>query len=302
MSDDLFLLQGQPGGTGPIGVQGNQGPNGPQGSAGTAGGTGAGGAAGGTGPIGPTGPTGSTGTTGATGTMLPVAYADTSLSPTVLHQFNGSLVDASGNSHTLTATATARYTDIYPTVRGLAMLGDYGTRNSDAALRSSLGDLTVEVLCYLHFVDNMILAEQSWGGSDAAENQNYTWRFSVIAGGTLNYFAEFGVGANISYSVNIQAPIRSLCHLLMTRASDVIKFYLNGAQCGPTSSTQTTPTGGSISTYQVGNDFGVDGTTPSGIVSGSLASVGVYLGTALSASQVKARYNATMGKRFPNRP
>lgn len=208
-----------------------------------------------------------------------IGVHDLTYSPIILSQLNGALTDSSGNG--LTLGGTPNYSPIFPGVLGLALRGATNvTVTSD--LLALTGDMTIEAIVQLDWAAVSQDVIKYAGGS----NQAYS--LSLAAPG-LKYTSQHGGGhtvATYTESTNMIAK-GQLCHLAMTRASNMIQFYVDGVPAGALSGPITAPdtvTGGSL---QVG-----DANT-----SGIIASLKI-IGSALTADQIKGEYNRTLGAWF----
>ena len=301
---DIYLLRGTPGADGDKGPVGDVGPAGPQGTAGASGTNGTNGTAGATGVTGPTGPTGATGATGAdgaAGNFSAISLLDTTYTPVALWQLNESLADSSGNSHTLVCTAPI-WTDVYPGIRGLKPpnTGSIDVANSDSALRIA-GDITIAVIVFFYQLpshDGALICCAGTVSDDSSNATNFQYQISVSAGG-FTWFSEHGsTGINDAYSVFFVPPIRQTCLVAATRISNVIQFYLNGKPMGAASSALIAPDGGSAAKVAVGNQPAGGGT---GDFRGFVSST-MVVASGLTATQMKAMYNNSLGVRLPLQP
>lgn len=223
-----------------------------------------------------------------------IRYHDTTFSPVGLWQLNGDLTDSSGNGYDLTmASGNAHYGDIAPGVKGF--LHDGASRIYRSSFTSALaivGDMTAEMLIVYNgvpFPSNLVILSHDANGESSDTNYLYQIAFTdnpIV----LRYFAEFSTGTNVLYTINEVIP-QTICHLAMTRASNVIQFYLNGNALGAASTTLTAPSDGSNGRFSIGGDSGSLAPVM------SVASVKL-IASALTASQVKAEYTRTLGGYF----
>lgn len=211
--------------------------------------------------------------------------------PVGLWQFNETLNDTSGNGFNMTVDAgTERYTDIYPGVRGVQLIGNKLIYNTFTGTLAITGDVTIEAILYLETYPgaNPVLIA-SHGASGETSDTNYMYFYGLNAtDGNFTMISENGAGTNATYNLS-DGPGLGLCHVAVTRATNVIQFYLNGRAYGAASSTLTTPDGGTSGRFRVGSpDANIFG--PESV----MASLKVC-NIALSAAQVAAEYNLTVG-------
>lgn len=221
---------------------------------------------------------------------IPVRYHDTTHSPVGLWNFNGNMNDSSGNSFTLTvSTGTERYSEVLPGLTGFYFDGSTTIfRNAAESTLQITGDYTIEMLLLVPpTVQNAVFV--SMGDSGATSTSNYL--FEILTNNTfsLSNFSESGTKSGSTFS----RPLASItynqpCHLAMTKTSNVIQFYLNGAVIG-TSGAQTATSGGSLDKLRVGGDAAA----PSLV--GCVASLKI-VASALNATQIAAEYSRTIGR------
>ncbi len=284
--------------TGALSLLVGTGPEGDKGPTGDKGATGATGAAG---TNGTNGTNGATGATGATGTVQSIQLHDTTHSPVGLWQFQGDLTDASGNGFTLSVDAgTPRYDQLCPGLAGVLL---QSTRLKAAVGANALritGDITIEMLV-IFAADNTGVQPTSaplisftGGQDDTSSTVNFLYQIAFDPGRLLYWFSEHATGVNDVYQVTSQAlpPLRQVLHLAATRTSNVIQFYVNGRAFGAASSALNAPTDGSAAQLWVG---GQGGTTPTLAPDCSLSSLKI-VASALSAAQIKAEFNRTLGR------
>lgn len=221
---------------------------------------------------------------------------DLTHSPVGLWQFDGNLLDSSGNGFTLTLeNGTERYTRL-PGGRIQGAMFDGSTNFiynvSEATLRL-LGDMTVECLVEWFTTypgqggnSNVRIADHGQGsGESEADNHLYSFGPSTVMG--MRYFAETGVGVNVLFDTVESAPM-DLQHLAMTRVGGAIEYWVNGesiAQSGALSS----PTGGANGRFRAG---GTAADTAQMI--GMVASLKL-VDAALTAQQIADEYGRTLG-------
>lgn len=220
---------------------------------------------------------------------------NTTHNPVGLWQFNGNLNDSSGNGFTLTVeTGEISYAQILPGLVGvnLAPLAST-TRLVHSTFQSALaitGDLTIECVLLLTAYTTTLRWLVSHDNNSDAEADNTLYAVDLMSElpnpGRLKFFTENGAGIDSSYEILDKPPLGP-CHFAVTRASNVIQFYLNGRTLGAASSPLVTPTGGANGRFRVG---GNPMNSPPAIVS-SLK----ICNTALSAAQIANEYNRTLG-------
>lgn len=274
---------GATGPTGPTGATGETGPTGPTGPTGATG-TGV------TGPTGPTGPAGE-GSSAAT-----ISKFDTTHNPVGLWNFNDSLEDSSGNGFTLTGTSHV-FREIYPGI--IALAGGSAARTVNDAALTITGDVTIQAL--VSFAPSSAAGDvckfANDGGADGTIANNTLYRFIADQTGT-NGFTAFheastpSAGANHTFSstgVSNRGLPRNemLFYCAMVRESNVYTFYLQGLPYGTASGTLTAPTGGTAAFLVVRSDA----------ASPDIAALKI-VGSALSAAQIKAEYNRTLGAAY----
>jgi len=208
---------------------------------------------------------------------------DTTHSPVALYNFEGNLNDSSGNGLTLTTGGTVVYRKIWPGL--LAMVSGTPTRVANDALLTILGDVTVEAICAMSST-TLSVALVAMQGAGELEVNNSLYQLIISDQNTLQSFTEHGAGTDDVFNstgANQGLPQLNIpFHLAIVRASNVIRFYLNGELFGSASSTLTAPTGGSSANLRI-NATNVP-----------LASVKI-IASALTATQIRAEYNRTMG-------
>ena len=221
---------------------------------------------------------------------------DTEHQPLGLWQFDhGDLTDSSGNGRTLTVDkGTSCWSQLYPGLDCLFFNGDTtsGVRLiynvADTALRLT-GDLTIEMLAHFRTYSGT-QTFISHGGSTEDEVQNILYSVAMTDTFQSRWLHEQGAGANEVYGVDYQPQDEQICHFAVTRSSNVIQFYLNGRALGAASSALNAATGGADGRLYIGG-------SATGSWAGYLASVKL-IGSALTAAEIRAEYNRTMGPAF----
>ena len=264
---------------------------GPAGADGAAGATGATGAKGDKGDQGDTGATGATGVGGG----YPFPRLDASLSPVALYDFDSRVTDLNGNGLT-PSSGTPLYQLLWGNMVGLSCHASALARSSYDSALAILGDCSIESIVYFmpgigaSSVYLCYMGVSVAGSSD--NNFNYAINVSYTPTGpsySFQWFSQHGTKISDTFTVStgLAPPNGFPFHLIGTRTNDVIKFYLNGVLIG-TSSALTTPTvTGTASRFNIAT---------LGSLCGQLG-LAVY-DYALSAAQVKARYNASLGQIF----
>jgi len=219
-----------------------------------------------------------------------VAPHDTTHSPVALYQLNETLDDTSGNALTgLTVVGTERYTEILPGIRGLVCSGNYAYVNATEASIQITGDLTLECIVVLYSLPAATLTIIEHALTGETEVTNVLYKIGVQSGGVLEYFAEQGAGVNIQYLLNRMMSVGIPVHVALVRSSNNVTFYLNGEQIGATSTGLSAPTGGASGKLYIGTN-----SDASQDWNGVVASVKI-ISSALTAAQIKAEYNRTLG-------
>lgn len=231
-------------------------------------------------------------------------YFDTTFDPAGLWNFNGTLADSSGNGNDLIlAAGNLAYCDITPGKLGLYVLES--SRYQTIVLPPELlilGDLTIEVILQRDSPYTDTYAIATHGGNGALETENIAYSFSLPGSPTtalqrLQSVWERGAGVAVTQAStgNVSLPpIHNITYLSMTRASNVVQFYLNGLPFGPASATLQPPTGGAGAVrFIVGTSVPSGGSTSRFVIM-SLK----VIARALSDAEIKAEYNYTLGPAF----
>jgi hypothetical protein len=222
---------------------------------------------------------------------------DLTHSPEGLWQLDGDLLDSSGNSHTLTLeTGTEQYGRIGSLQASYFDGASALIRNTADAGLAIIGDMTVELLIAWEtdrpgsgVNSDRYMVSHSGTGETEAGNFIYTFASRAAALG-LAYFAETGAGTNIGiYGADGYAGVESIAyHYAMVRSSNDVTFYVNGVQLGATSSGLAAPSGGGDGRFRIGQHS-------SGALITALVSSVKLIASALTAAQVRAEYNRTLG-------
>jgi hypothetical protein len=220
------------------------------------------------------------------GPGIPARF-DLTHSPLFLYHFDRNLNDSSGNGFTLSGAVT--YNQIAPNLFAAGGSVD-ATRAFDASLAIT-GDLTIQVLGKFYATpSNMRFVSFTAAGETLATNTLYQCGFNNST--TLRWLHERGVTgideeALITNSPQAIPDQREFFHLCFVRASGVITAYVNGTQWGSPSAALTAPDGGTSCSFVVPFSSGTFNL---------IGLKGITFG--LSAAQVKAEYNRTMGVAF----
>jgi hypothetical protein len=212
-----------------------------------------------------------------------------------LWQFDGDLNDSSGNGFTLTVEFGAvRYTNIFPGIRALLIINPLGLiyNVAEPVLRIT-GNLTIEMLLQLAPAYETAKVICSHGAAGETAETNFAYQIDMMAVTTANMglFSESGAGVNALYAITPRPPL-ALCHLAVTRISNVVQFYLNGRTLGAASGTLTTPTDSTSGRFRVG-------TTSSGFAPSSVLSSLKILSAGLTSAQILDEFNRTLGTFSP---
>ncbi len=216
----------------------------------------------------------------------------TAFSPTALFQLHENLTE-SVNAIALSTTAGAvLYTEIYPTVRALYVTPTLQLKDTTPGGPLQItGDITIEMLIKLTSLPTSGNARIcSYSGSSGRPASNNVWQLDITAGGAPRWVQDISTGSTAVYiPTGVSMPF-DLCHFAVTRTSDVIQFYLNGLPFGAASGTLATATGGTASTFHIGNIEGI----VSQALECALGSLKI-VATARSAAEIKAEYNRCLG-------
>lgn len=224
------------------------------------------------------------------GTGIPARF-DLTHSPLFLYHFDRNLDDSSGNGfHLSTLTGTLAYFQAAPNLWAITgnTTATVGRPSFDAALAVT-GDITIQVLVKVYNTpSNMIFCGFFGSGETSPTNIQYLCGF--LNGATLRWFQESGGGTDhealISNSPQVLPEQRIFMHAAFVRSGGVVTTYLNGTQWGAPSGALTTPDGGGSAVFQ-------------SLLTTSYGMIGLKgTNSALSAAQIKAEYNRTMGVAF----
>ncbi len=219
---------------------------------------------------------------------------DLTFGPVGLWQLNGNMKDSTGNGLDLAVeVGTERYTDILPKLRGFYFDGSTSIwRSTFDPILAIAGDVTVE---FIALVPNFV-TDKSFVSFGAAKNgqpvNNAQYEVGMPGTGLgMEMTWDTGNGNTIAYDTNDVFSVGTPFHLAMTRASNIVQFYLNGVSISPPSASLTGPTGGSSGRFRIGSNDVAQHLT------GAMTSVKV-LAFALSPAQITSEYNRTLGATF----
>lgn len=209
---------------------------------------------------------------------------DTTHSPAVLYTFDGVLTDQGSAAATLALSAgTARYMNSFGAGQK-SMFFDGLTRfkaNSNAGFQLT-GDMTLQVLMALRAYATQCVCMLYDPARPNTEAYNILYGLELLSG-IPQYFAEYGVGTNITYQLTgYKVPLYQWFLIGFTRTAGQVQFYLNGGTMGAVSVGLAAPTGGTSSPLYVG-DYGDN----SGLLNGDIAAVKV-VNRAMTPSEMLA--------------
>lgn len=224
--------------------------------------------------------------------------------PVGLWNFDSSLLDSSGNGNTLSVdTGTLVYQDFVPGQSCVSFNGSTRLKVASGFVSglALTGDMTV---MFIWLLDNDPTATNNYfyshanSGETLADNYLYSLTCTQSGGSTpprnLTWLSEHGAGVDDSFATvaPLSYPsVHSINFFATTRTSNVIQHYCNGKVFGSPSSALTAPAGGTSGRLYIGGD-------PSSTFSHGLCYGLKICNSALSAAQIKAEYNATMGPAF----
>jgi hypothetical protein len=214
-------------------------------------------------------------------------YLGTDYSPVALYKLDESLSDSSASGlPDLTVTGNEYYADA-----GLGLKGFYFDSTTSLALSSAesalqiTGNVTLQCITSMPFLEfDQNILRCIGPGSNEADNVAYQV-FLKANTNLISYFAEYGTKQAISYTSTGGFLPNETAIIGLVRSSNEVTFYVNGRQIGNTSSGLSSPTGATASKLQIG------GTLLDGAV---ICSVKI-INSALSAAQMKAEYNLSLG-------
>jgi len=230
-------------------------------------------------------------------TTVPAKF-DTTHTPIALYHFDGDANDYSGNGFNLTS-GTATFTQVDPTTGRKALyLGNTISRPSNDAALTITGDVTIQVIAKMVGTPSGITTaflSFTASGETLATNTMYQLGFSGVS--DLRWIHESGAGAADSILLATDAALMpfspfTIGYFAAVRASNVVTIYFNGLPYGSPSGTFTAASGGTSAVLTINP---------------STATTFICLGakivnSALSAADIKAEYNRTMGVAFGTIP
>lgn len=213
--------------------------------------------------------------------MGPPYPLTTTHNPVALYLFDGDSSDSSANSFADIPSASSAVYASRPLmdVADVAA-GDYFIYESPIPELVILGDLTIEVTAYFSsYAANRVLVRIAGPAVDTSI-ENLAYGIYVQSTGALQYIAERGSGIDISYTTATGVfPLNSWNHVVMVRASNVIRFYVNGRLVG-TSGVLNAPTDGANGLLSIGGTSAFSGT-----INGQIANVKI-ISSALSEFEI----------------
>jgi hypothetical protein len=229
-----------------------------------------------------------TGGGGGGGGGGPAQHLSTNYNPLALYKLDEDLSDSSASGfNDLTVTGNEYYADV-----GLGLRGFYFDGNTTLTLASGgsalrlTGDMTLECILSIGLSDVGGQLLIYYGATGETEDTNLVYQLSTLTTtNELDYFGEYDAGVNFRYSPGICINPRETVLLGMVRSSNNVTFYINGVQAGAPSTGLPAPSGGTSGTFKIGYP---------NIDRGVMCSVKV-VGSALSASDMKAEYNNSLG-------
>lgn len=171
-----------------------------------------------------------------------------------------SLVDRTGNGHTLTQSGVQGAVYYTYSAEGLMGLGFVGYEYYTAALPTNLrilGALTVELQCLLYSqLPQQQHALVYCGGSDETLAHNVLYRLAGISSTpNLQYHCEYGAGTNVLVLLNSTPVAGRITLLTLTRTvAGAVSLYMDGQRVfGPTAA--HVPEGGTSASFLLGHDL-----------------------------------------------
>lgn len=240
---------------------------------------------------------------------------DLTHSPVGLWQFNGDLLDSSGNGYDLQYFSGAfAYAEAYADILPGLLAYDVplaGSSRAGAVLRTSLVVPSLNILGDLTLLAVVSRAETStqggwiagsrgeWDLNSEAHNSLYSLRIDYPRN-RLEYFAETGAGTDIRYTISTEVLGSAPSHYVMRRESNEVSFFVNGVQRGATSSGLAAPSGGTSARFCVGgviDNFASSAASAREGFAGCISSLKV-VASALSDVEILAEHNRCLGGEF----
>ena len=198
--------------------------------------------------------------------------------------------DVSGNAINASAYLTSYYSTSYGGVLNFPGNSSYYNTSTVSTFNLGASSFSMEAWVYL---DAGTSSDNAYRGiiSLGTNSSNYVyiskWRSGLYSGLYAQYIAG---GATITgvYQANEYNPVSRWSHVVATKSSNVLSFYVNGSLVYSVNDLNTTFTGNS-SVFVAQAHAGVNS------LNGNIGESRVY-NIALSAAQVLQNYNATKGR------
>jgi hypothetical protein len=198
--------------------------------------------------------------------------------------------DVSGNAINASASGTSSYINLYGGLLSFPNNNSY--YNTSAVSTFNLGASSFSMECWV-YLDAATASDNAYRGiiSLGLSSTNYVyiakWRSGLYSGLYVQYVAAGGEVTGV-YQANDYNPVSRWTHVVATKSSNVLYFYVNGVLYSTASDLNTTFNGNS-SVYIAQAHGGVNS------LYGYVGESRVY-NIALSAAQVLQNYNATKGR------
>jgi hypothetical protein len=215
---------------------------------------------------------------------------DLTHTPLALYDFTTrSLEDYSGNGLDLSGSSSFQETE--PNLFCLAPGSDVSRGGHDPALALT-GDVTVQALGRMYGTPSThIFASFTASGETLATNT--LWQFGPQTASSFRWLHEYGAGGTDATVLSSGAAealpaAGSLFHAAAVRSGGVVRFYLNRRPFGVASAATVSAAGGTSAVLRV-----MFGATSFGLLGLKI------VGSALTASEVAAEYDRTLGAEYP---
>ena len=198
--------------------------------------------------------------------------------------------DVSGNTINASASGTSSYINLYGGLLSFPNNNSY--YNTSAVSTFNLGASSFSMECWV-YLDAATASDNAYRGiiSLGLSSTNYVyiakWRSGLYSGLYVQYIAAGGEVTGV-YQANDYNPVSRWTHVVATKSSNVLYFYVNGVLYSTASDLNTTFNGNS-SVYIAQAHGGVNS------LYGYVGESRVY-NISLSAAQVLQNYNATKGR------
>jgi hypothetical protein len=198
--------------------------------------------------------------------------------------------DVSGNAIDASASGTSSYINLYGGLLSFPNNNSY--YNTSAVSTFNLGASSFSMECWV-YLDAATASDNAYRGiiSLGLSSTNYVyiakWRSGLYSGLYVQYIAAGSTVTGV-YQANDYNPVSRWTHVVATKSSNVLYFYVNGVLYSTASDLNTTFNGNS-SVYIAQAHGGVNS------LYGYVGESRVY-NIALSAAQVLQNYNATKGR------